>query len=145
MISNMVGERKHGRTELSMRANIKMARSTEPESLAFTMVAPSKVNSLETRWRVLVLTPGMTEGHIAEIGIRALCTAKVSSHGKMGGSFAGPTLETRRRASARSSGPMDAPTKVCGKMGNSMVREFTPTLAVNCVMVFGKIVSGSNG
>ena len=83
----------------------------------------------------------MTVGRIAEIGTKAPCTAKVSSHGKMEGSFAEPTSETRRRASAPLSGPMDAPTKVCGPMGNSMVRESTLTLMVKCGTVSGLIVS----
>ena len=51
-ISNMVEVRKHGRMELSMRETTKMVRSMEMESLAFMMVALSKVNSLGTRWKV---------------------------------------------------------------------------------------------
>ena len=87
----------------------------------------------------------MTVGHIAGIGTRAPCMVKVSSHGKMDGSFAVPISETRRRASAPSSGLMDAPTKVCGPMENNMVKEYTRTLMVKYAMVFGLIVSESNG
>ena len=87
----------------------------------------------------------MMVGLIVEIGTRAPCMVKVSFHGKMDGSFAGLTSETRRKALAHLSGPMDAPTKVCGPMGNNMVKEFTRTLMVKCGMVFGLIVSESNG
>ena len=87
----------------------------------------------------------MMVGLIVEIGTRAPCMVKVSFHGKMDGSFAGLTSETRRKASVLLSGPMDAPTKVCGPMGNSMVKESTRTLMVKYAMVFGLIVSESNG
>ena len=49
--SSMVGVRKHGKMELSMKETMKTARSTEMESSAFTMAVPLKVNSLETRWK----------------------------------------------------------------------------------------------
>ena len=144
-ISNMVEVRKHGRMELSMKETTRMARSMEMESLAFMMVALLKVNSLGTRWKVLELINGMMVGVIVEIGTKAPCMVKVSFHGKMDGSFAGLTSETRRKALVHLSGPMDAPTKVCGPMGSSMVKESTRTLMVKYAMVFGQIVSESNG
>jgi hypothetical protein len=131
---------KHGQTDLSMKGNIKMGKSTAKGFFGMPMGRNTVVNLMKIKYMGKVYTNWLMETSMTGIGLIIKWTGKVFLNGKTEDNMKEVTQMIKRKDKVLLPGLTAENMKESGILENNMDMVFTPSQTAKSNMVNGKMV-----